>query len=91
VAFKKSYISFLIAVLLFTGLAAGFHHHEDNLIHDDCAVCIAAAQSPSIAWDNAPQVKGPNVFAETICLSGIPAESAPFLANLKVRSPPALS
>lgn len=89
--FKKAYISFFIAALLFTALAAVSHHHKDNLIHDDCVTCIAASHAPLIASDNAPQLKSPNVLAEAVILSDIPAESASFLGNLKVRAPPVLS
>lgn len=46
----KSRIAFLLIGILFVaGLAAGFHHHDDNILrHDDCSVCATALHSPAI-------------------------------------------
>jgi hypothetical protein len=49
-------ISLLLAVVfLFTGIALGFHHHEDEESHEDCQLCLASAHiSLIISGDNDP-------------------------------------
>ncbi|MBI5826625.1 MAG: hypothetical protein HZB22_02680 [Deltaproteobacteria bacterium] len=63
---RKGVPFFLIGLLLFSAIAAGFHHHADNLPHDDCPVCVASARTPvvSATAGNAPFYGGA-VFFET--------------------------
>ncbi len=42
-------LSVLIAgLMLFAVMITGFHHHEDNLPHADCSICVASDHSPAL-------------------------------------------
>jgi hypothetical protein len=37
------FVSLILVLLLFSAtLVESFHHHDDGVDHDDCAICVAA-------------------------------------------------
>lgn len=54
---KKVLSTFLLIIALFTVIGAGFHHHTDGLVHDDCPTCIAVSHSHSITIDSNPDIQ----------------------------------
>ena len=44
---KLSFV--LIGLLLFSSLAVGVHHHNDNASHVDCPICIASTHTPAVS------------------------------------------
>ena len=82
---------FLMLVLpVFAGIVEAAHHHSDNALHPDCAVCLSIAGHTL----NAPGPEcGPAVIHETVSLLDSPQTNLLFVSGttprLTGRSPPA--
>ncbi len=70
---------FLIALLLLV-CVEGFHHHQDNILHSDCALCVAAQQTAVVTHH-----AGSLVVSHDVQIAQ--RDSVPALVSLKNRRP----
>jgi hypothetical protein len=77
---QKLFGILLITVFLLLICVEGFHHHQDNIPHTDCPLCIAAQQIAVVSHNTSSLVVSQDVQV-TSC------DSVPELISLKNRRP----
>ena len=88
---KKVLSTFLLIIALFTVIGAGFHHHMDGLVHDDCPTCIAVSHSHSITIDNNPDIQKYEFVIQIIMPLSVFLYLCQISSGLTIRAPPFLS
>ena len=78
---QKLFGLFLLASLLLLIYVEGFHHHQDNISHDDCPLCVAAQQVAVVSHHASFLVVSHEVRT-------VSCESVPEFISLKNRRPP---
>jgi len=77
---QKLFGLLLLASLFLLICVEGFHHHQDNISHNDCPLCMAAQQAAVISHHTSSLVVSPNVQVAS-------CDSVPELISLKDRRP----
>ncbi len=79
---QKLFGLFLVASFLLLICVEGFHHHQDNISHNDCPLCAAAAaqQTAVISHHTSSLVVSHDVQI-------VSCDSVPALVSLKNRRP----
>ncbi len=85
----KSFIVFLVLLLLASTFVAVSHNHENTVNDHDCPICVVshhqqATSESTVAFDGVPFI------VEAICLVPAPASAKQqFTSSLNNRAPPA--